>query len=51
MDRSSNYIKMCESKEEIQEQWQPEFGDFYTMRACCMSFESNPQGRVPAGYN
>ncbi len=29
MDRSSNYIRMCESIEEIQEQWQPEFGDFY----------------------
>jgi hypothetical protein len=29
MDRSSNYIRMCEGIEEIQQQWQPEFGDFY----------------------
>ena len=29
MDRSSYYIRMCEGIEEIQEQWQPEFGDFY----------------------
>jgi hypothetical protein len=29
VDRSSNFIKMCEHTEEIQEQWQPEFGDFY----------------------
>jgi hypothetical protein len=29
MDKSPHYIKMCESIKEIQEQWQPEFGDFY----------------------
>jgi hypothetical protein len=29
MDKSSNYIRMCEGIEEIQEQWQPEFEDFY----------------------
>jgi hypothetical protein len=29
VDRSSNFIKMCEHTEEIQEQWHPEFGDFY----------------------
>jgi len=29
MDRSSNYIKMCESAKVIQKQWKPEFGDFY----------------------
>jgi hypothetical protein len=29
MDKSSEYIKMCESAKVIQKQWKPEFGDFF----------------------
>jgi len=29
MDKSSNYIEMCESTKVIQKQWEPEFGDFF----------------------
>ena len=29
MDKSSYYIKMCESAKVIQKQWKPEFGDFF----------------------
>jgi hypothetical protein len=29
MDKSSPYIKMCESAKMIQKQWNPEFGDFF----------------------
>src|SRR4030042_4338637 len=42
MDRSSNYIKMCESIEEIQEQWQPEFGDFYVSMSLGLTSPCQP---------
>ncbi len=29
MDKSSAYIKMCESAKAVQKQWKPEFGDFF----------------------
>jgi hypothetical protein len=29
MDKSSYYIKMCESAKMIQKQWAPDFGDFF----------------------
>ena len=29
MDKSSHYIKMCESAKVIQKQWKPDFGDFF----------------------
>ncbi len=29
MDKSKQYIKMCESAKEIQESWQPEVGDWF----------------------
>jgi hypothetical protein len=29
MDKSSHYIKMCESSKVVQKQWKPEFGDFF----------------------
>jgi hypothetical protein len=29
MDKSSRYIKMCESAKVIQKQWAPDFGDFF----------------------
>ena len=29
MDKSSNYIKMCESAKVIQKLWKPELGDFF----------------------
>jgi hypothetical protein len=29
MDRSSYYIKMCESAKVVQKQWKPDFGDFF----------------------
>jgi hypothetical protein len=29
MDKSSQYIRMCESAKVIQEKWKPEFGDFF----------------------
>ncbi len=42
MDRSSNYIKMCESIKEIQEQWQPEFGDFYVSMSLGLTSPCQP---------
>jgi hypothetical protein len=42
MDKSSNYIKMCESIEEIQEQWQPEFGDFYVSMSLGLTSPCQP---------
>ena len=29
MDKSSHYIKMCESAKVLQKQWKPDFGDFF----------------------
>ena len=42
MDRSSNYIKMCESIKEIQEQWQPEFGDFFVSMSLGLTSPCQP---------
>jgi len=42
MDRSSNYIRMCEGIEEIQEQWQPEFGDFYVSMSLGLTSPCQP---------
>ena len=42
MDRSSSYITMCESREEIQEQWQPEFGDFYVSMSLGLTSPCQP---------
>jgi hypothetical protein len=42
MDRSSNYIKMCESIEAIQGQWQPEFGDFYVSMSLGLTSPCQP---------
>ena len=42
MDKSSNYIRMCESIEEIQEQWQPEFGDFYVSMSLGLTSPCQP---------
>jgi hypothetical protein len=46
MDKSSPYIKMCESAKEIQMRWQPEFGDFFVsmslgMASTCQLIMSN----------
>ena len=43
MDVSQEYIKMCEKAEEIQNNWEPSYGDIY--RICC---ESDNFGR---GYD
>jgi len=29
MDKSSDYIRMCESAKVVQKQWKPELGDFF----------------------
>ena len=42
MDKSSNYIRMCENIEEIQEQWQPEFGDFYVSMSLGLTSPCQP---------
>src|SRR4030043_1279494 len=42
MDKSANYIRMCESIEEIQEQWQPEFGDFYLSNSLRLTSPCQP---------
>ena len=42
MDKSSTYIKMCESIKEIQEQWQPEFGAFYVSMSLGLTSACQP---------
>jgi hypothetical protein len=42
MDKSSNYIRMCESIEEIQEPWLPEFGDFYVSMSLGLTSPCQP---------
>jgi len=42
MDRSSNYIKMCESAKVIQKQWKPEFGDFYVSMSLGLTSPCQP---------
>jgi len=46
MDKSSEYIKMCESAKVIQKQWKPEFGDFFVsmslgLTSACQSIRSD----------
>jgi hypothetical protein len=51
MDKSSPYIKMCESAKEIQMPWQPEFGDFFSsmslgMASPCQTIISDLEKKV-----
>ena len=46
MDKSSHYIKMCESAKVIQKQWKPELGDFFVsmslgLTSACQSITSD----------
>ena len=46
MDKSSQYIKMCESAKAVQKQWKPEFGDFFVsmsldLTSACQSITSD----------
>jgi len=46
MDKSSAYIKMCESAKAVQKQWKPEFGDFFVsmsldLTSACQSITSD----------
>ena len=46
MDKSSAYIKMCESAKVIQKQWKPDFGDFFVsmslgLTSACQSITSD----------
>jgi hypothetical protein len=42
MDKSSDYIRMCERIKEIQGQWQPEFGDFYVSMSLGLTSPCQP---------
>jgi hypothetical protein len=42
MDKSSPYIKMCESAKVIQKQWKPEFGDFFVSMSLGLTSQSQP---------
>jgi hypothetical protein len=51
MDKSSNYIKMCESAKVIQKQWKPDFGDFFVsmssgLTSPCQSVASGLEKKV-----
>jgi hypothetical protein len=46
MDKSTEYIKMCDSAKVIQKQWKPEFGDFFVsmslgLTSACQSITSD----------
>jgi hypothetical protein len=46
MDKSSQYIKMCESAKAAQKQWKPELGDFFVsmslgLTSACQSITSD----------
>ena len=46
MDKSTPYIKMCESAKVFQKQWKPEFGDFFVsmslgLTSACQSITSD----------
>jgi hypothetical protein len=46
MDKSSGYIKMCESAKAVQKQWKPDFGDFFVsmslgLTSACQSITSD----------
>jgi hypothetical protein len=42
MDKSPNYIKMCESAKVIQKQWKPEFGDFFVSMSLGLTSQCQP---------
>ena len=42
MDKSSTYIKMCESAKVIQKQWKPEFGDFFVSMSLGLTSPCQP---------
>jgi hypothetical protein len=42
MDKSSQYIKMCESAKVIQKQWKPEFGDFFVSMSLGLTSPCQP---------
>lgn len=42
MDKSSPYIKMCESATVMQKQWKPEFGDFFVSMSLGLISQSQP---------
>jgi len=42
MDKSSAYIRMCESAKVVQEQWKPEFGDFYVSMSLGLTSPCQP---------
>jgi hypothetical protein len=51
MDKSSYYIKMCESAKVIQKQWKPDFGDFFVsmslgLTSACLSLVSDLEKKV-----
>ena len=51
MDKSSHYIKMCESSKMIQKRWKPDFGDFFVSMSSgqtspCMSIVSELEKKV-----
>jgi hypothetical protein len=51
MDKSSHYIKMCESAKVIQKQWKPEFGDFFVsmslgLTSACQTIVSDLEKKV-----
>jgi hypothetical protein len=42
MDKSSPYIKMCESATVMQKQWKPELGDFFVSMSLGLISQSQP---------
>ena len=42
MDKSSAYIKMCESAKVIQKKWKPEFGDFFVSMSLGLTSPCQP---------
>jgi len=42
MDKSTPYIKMCESANAIQKKWNPEFGDFFVSMSLGLISECQP---------
>jgi len=51
MDKSSAYIKMCESAKVIQKQWKPDFGDFFVsmslgLTSACQPITSDLEKKV-----
>ena len=42
MDKSSHYIKMCESAKVMQKKWKPEFGDFFVSMSLGLTSPCQP---------